>query len=170
MIVRSSLKDVSVLHNARLLSGSTPEVHSSTKTTTHPPKSQNPHHTLKTRKSPLLDPPRSPIANCSFLFCPPESVAAFACIFFPKSQSLNNASRSSSAAELSVHFTACHTLNVWIHVSSENKTFFWGTIPMVPLGGRERPPSNVIVPRVWPIKPPMTERAVDFPALSSFVS
>ena len=78
MIIWSSLKNISVLCNACLLNGLTPEVRSSTNTTTHPQKKSKPTYHTENEKNPLLGPPWNPIANCSFLFCPPESGAAFA--------------------------------------------------------------------------------------------
>ena len=113
----------------------------------------------------LFEPPRSPIASCNFLFWPPLNVLAFAWIFLPKSQSLSNCSRSSFFSERSDHLTACHTRRVCIHVSSGNSTFFCGTIPMVPRGGRAAPPAKVIIPFVRSRRPPMIESEVDFPAL-----
>ena len=113
----------------------------------------------------LLDPPTNPMANCNFLFCPPESVPAFELIFASKSQSRNSCSTSSSPLELCDHFTALQTRRVCTHDSSENSTFFCGTIPIVPCGGRGTPPSKVTDPFVGLIRPPNIERAVDFPAL-----
>jgi hypothetical protein len=41
---------------------------------------------------------------------------------------------------------ALHSRTVWYEESSGIKTFFCGTTPMVPLGGRVAPPSKVTVP------------------------
>lgn len=49
--------------------------------------------------------------------------------------------------------------------SSGNKTFFWGTIPIVPRGGLDVLPENVTVPLDSLVSPPRIESVVDFPAL-----
>lgn len=113
----------------------------------------------------LLEPPTSPIASCNFLFWPPDRVLALDLTLRPRSQSRSSCSTSSSAWELSDHFTALQTCRVWRQVSSGNKTFFCGTIPSVPLGGLATPPSKVTEPLVRPAKPPMMDNEVDFPAL-----
>jgi hypothetical protein len=118
----------------------------------------------------LLEPPNSPIANCNFLFCPPLKLFAFDPIFLPRSQSLSNPSKSSSGSELGDHLTALHTRKVCRQVSSGKRTFFWGTRPIVPRGGRRWPPSKMTSPEVWPVRPPTMDIVVDFPALYPIVS
>jgi hypothetical protein len=119
----------------------------------------------------LFDPPSSPIANCSFLFCPPLSVSATACTFPSSPHSRNSRSRSSSVSRSSPpsdHFTARHTRSVCIHVRPSNRTFFCGTIPSTPRAGRGCPPAKVMVPLVMLERPARMDSVVDFPALHTW--
>lgn len=116
----------------------------------------------------LFDPPSNPIANCSFLFCPPLNVSATACTFPSSPHSLNSRSKSSSVSlpsPPSDHFTARHTRSVCIHVRPSNRTFFCGTMPSTPRGGLGCPPAKVMVPLVMLERPARMDSVVDFPAL-----
>jgi hypothetical protein len=171
-----------VRHTARRDRGSTPDVHlnnlheasphqtdiqaltssmSKTWSVTRQPKSPT---NKKTRTNARFEPPTSPIASCSFLFCPPLSVSALCVSLFPKSQSINSCLRSSTG-ESSARFTALHTRRVCRQLSCGKRTFFCGTMPSVPCGGRASPPANVTDPLVCPTRPPRTESVVDLPAL-----
>lgn len=133
-IARSSRNRSMVFHIARLLRGSTPDVHSSTRTTAR--KVNSVFYCDCIVNHVLFDPLRRPMASCSFRFWPPDKVAALAWIFAPKSQSRSSCSRSSLRSEFSDHLTDFQTRRVCKHVSSGNKTFFCGTIPSAPLRGR----------------------------------
>lgn len=60
----------------------------------------------------LFDPPTSPTASWSFLFCPPLRVDAFEWILCPKSQSRSSCEISSFPGEPSGRLIARQTLTV----------------------------------------------------------
>ena len=113
----------------------------------------------------LLEPPTRPAASCSFRFCPPDKLLALEYALASKSQSRNNCIKSSLLSVFSDHLTACQTRRFCIHVNSGKRMFFCGTRPMVPRGGLRFPPSKTTFPLLLLLKPPIIDKAVDFPAL-----